>query len=314
MAGNAGDIVQPGDEEVPAVAVALHHGTHFVLALEGRQRGLHGKLAETAHGVLIQHLHHVHDLPGRANVPQTPARHRHALGKAIDSDDMVRRAGDGRRADALGAVIDDGTVHLVGQDEQFMVQRKVRYALGLLPGEDAAGGVVGIIDDQQPGAGRDHLFQRLPGNVIVLLKGQLHPHRHAPRRQHDRGVGDPAGVEDHDLLSLAGVNEGADRLIDGVFTAGRHQDIVRRADNTPVLPQHPGDALPQRADAPGFRVVSVSLGDSPDTGDPGAVRRVEIRLASRQGDDVLSGGPHGLCLFVDDQRRGRRDRTDGFIE
>ena len=129
--------------------------------------------------------------------------------------------------------------------------------------------------------------------MVILLEGQLHAHGHAARRRHDRRVGDPAGVQDHDLLPLAGVDEGADRLIDGIFAAGRHEDVVSRAINAPVLPQHPGDALPQRADAPGFRVVGVSLGDGPDSGDAGAVRRVKIRLACAKSHNVFP-----ICLHL----------------
>ena len=289
-------------------------GSIASFALQSLQCGLHREVAEATHGMLVQDLDHVHDLPGRTDIAQTPACHGRGLGKAIDGDHVICPADNGRWADVLGPVIDDGTVHLVGQDEQAVIQGKVHHAFGLLLREDTAGGVVGVVDDQQPGTGRDRLFQGFPGDTILLFKVQLHAHRHTARRRHNGCVGDPTGVQDHDLLPLTGVDERADGLVDGAFAAGRHQDMIRGAGNAPVLPQHPGDALPQRTDAPRFRIVGAPLGDGTDAAFSCTVRRIKVRFSSGQRDDMLSGSPHGLCPFINRHRRGRRYSADGLIK
>ena len=314
MAGDTRNGIQPSDKEVPAPAVAFHHSGHRILALKRLQRGLHRKVTEAAYGMLIQLLDRIHNFLRPTNIAQPPACHGGRLGKAIDGDHTIRRTGNGRRADALGSVIDNGTVHLVGQDEQIVLHSKIRYVPGLLQREDTAGGVVGIIDDEQPGTGRNRLFQCFPGNMIVLLKIQFHAYRHAACRRHDRCIGNPAGIQDHDLLSFAGIDEGTDGLIDGVFAAGGHQDILCGAGDAPVLPQHLCNAFPQRTDTAGFCIMGMSLGDRTDTGVSRTVRRIEVRLSGGQRDDMLPGSPHGFCPFVDRHRCRRRYGADGLIK
>ena len=83
-------------------------------------------------------------------VAQPPAGHRVRLGEPVEHDRPVREAGQRRDRDVL-AVVDDPAVDLVGEDGDLGVaQHELRDPLDVAAREDAAGGVRGRVDDQQP--------------------------------------------------------------------------------------------------------------------------------------------------------------------
>ena len=155
-----------------------------------------------------------------------PASHGEGFGHAVDDDGVIIRF-FGERSDAVvpSLSVDELFIDLVAEHVDVRVAQHERFEdVGLVLVEDTAGGVIGIVDDEQAGligAGR---LKRFGGDAVVLLIVELDLDGDAARGLHDRLIGHPRRVEHEHLVAL--VQDGLYGEIDGVLAAGGDEDAV----------------------------------------------------------------------------------------
>ena len=173
--------------------------------------------------------------------------------------------------------------------------------------EDAAGGVVGVVDDQQPGLVGAGILQGLGGDLVVLGVIQLHLHGDAAGGLDDGFIGDPGRVQDDGLVPL--IQQGLHGQVNGVFPAGGHQNAVLVPVDAVFLQQLFPDGGPELRQAGAHHVVGIPLGQAADGGHGDSVRGREVRFAAGQTDN-------GGILLLEFLRLGHqhhgRGRPHGF--
>ena len=118
--------------------------------------------------MLKQFARHSDALGRGRQVADTPPRHGDAFGKAVDRDDARRNVGAGGRADVLVPVVEDFLVHLVGQQHDVGVtEHEAAQDFRFGTRQHPAGGVVGIVDDEQARFARHLRFQSLFGDAVA---------------------------------------------------------------------------------------------------------------------------------------------------
>ena len=147
----------------------------------------------------------------------------------------------------------------------------------------AAGGVVGVGQNQQLGAGCDGVFQLFGPEAELVLRTGGNVHRHAAGEGGDRLVADEAGFRDDDLVPR--LHQRADGKVDGLAAAHRDQDLVLLA----VMQVKPAgqivaDLHPQLLHARVGGVAGAALLQGADGRVPHAPGRFEVRLAHAQRD------------------------------
>ena len=225
QAAHAGDSVERPGEQVAAIGVGLAHLLGFVLAVEGFDGALLQKAAHAGQAVLIQLIGRVEDRLGRGQIAHAPARHGHALGKAVHRGDAVADGGIAAHADAFDSVVDELFIDLVAEHVDVRVAQHERFEdVGLVLVEDTAGGVIGIVDDEQAGLVGAGRLKRFGGDAVVLLIVELDLDGDAARGLHDRLIGHPRRVEHEHLVAL--IQDGLYGEIDGVLAAGGDENAV----------------------------------------------------------------------------------------
>ena len=117
-------------------------------------------------------------------------------------------------------------VDLVRQDHHIGAAQHLGDGFQVFPLHHRAGGVVGVRQDQQLGAGGDGIFQLFGLETELVLRPGGNVHRHAAGEGCDGLVTDKAGFRDDDLVPR--LDHGADGHIDGLAAAHRDQHLVIR--------------------------------------------------------------------------------------
>ena len=103
-----------------------------------------------------------------------------------------------------------------------MAQQELLQGVGLRPAQGAPRGIVGVVDDEHLGPVCDMLLQLLQGDAVAVAVGEAHRHGPAAGGLDDGGIRDPGRLQIHDLIP--GIDEGADRQVDGELAAGGDHD------------------------------------------------------------------------------------------
>ena len=177
-------------------------------------------------------------------------------------------------------------VDLVVDDHDVRVLQHLRDGLVVRARHDAAGGVVGVGQDQRLGFRRDGGAQRLGGQLEGVLHVRGDGHAFSAREGDTGHVGDIAGVGHQHLV--AGLHQRADGQIDALAGAHRDQNLVLRVVlRAEALRLIAGDPLPQLQEAPVAGVVGVAGAQGID-GRVGVVPGgAEVRFAHAQGHHVV---------------------------
>jgi hypothetical protein len=184
--------------------------------------------------------------------------------------------------------VDEAAVDFITDDYEVVLYGQPGDLLQLVALDDGAGGVVRVAQQNDLGARRNGLRNRLGLDLEAVLDVCPHGHNHAAR-QHDIGlVSNVAGVG-HDHF-VAGIEQCAQRRINTLADAHGDHDLGARVILKPVAPLEVGrDGLTQLQCAVVGGVVGLTLLDGLDARLANVVRSDEIRLADAEGDDVLHG-------------------------
>ena len=185
------------------------------------------------------------------------------------------------------ALIKNLAVDLVGEHHQVTVSTQARDLAEVFFGNDAAGGVVGRIQNQQPGA------------VAKLICQRVQVQRKTALFRQPEGFGLSPQVLDHGLVDgEAGV--GVEHLVAGFqqsqqgeeqdgFGAWHHHYLLGRDPDAAAGGDLLGDGFPQLRVALGRAVVCPALLQGGLSGGHNVRLGGEVRLADFQVDNVTSG-------------------------
>ena len=113
---------------------------------------------------------------------------------------------------------------------------------------------------------------------------------------------------------VARLARGQDDVVAGMLAAARNDDLRRLVSEAVLAFEFVGDGLAQFRDAAAGRVFGEPGGERLGGGVLDELRRVEIRFARAEPDDVLARGLHGLGLGVNGERERRRQRRGAFVK
>ena len=303
--------IQAGNHVFAAAVVLLAHCLHLGHALEAGQR-LDGSILR--HGVgagghlALQAAHDLRNGRRRGRVADAPAGHRVGLGHAVDDDCLVvDRLAEGRDGRVLLAVIDELLVNLIGNHIEPARHGQLGDLAKLIAAEDRARRVARRVDQQHLRALGHKGCQIARLGDIVVLALRLHKHRHAARQADHLRIGNPARRGDDHLV--AGVEQRAQRRIDGELRAVGNDNLGRRIGQRIVAQQLVADRLPQRQRARRRGVLGQAHIQRLMRCGTDVLGRHKVRLTGAEGDDITAIGCHLLGLRVDRQGRGRGNRA-----
>ena len=185
-------------------------------------------------------------------------------------------------------------------------ERGQRLRLVLM--QDAAGGVIGVVDDDEPHLRRVVLLQQRLRQPVVVRRGQRDLYGFGTGGDDDGLIGYPCRLRQQDLVAM--VQHSLDRQINGHLAARRYQNTVSLCLDA-VLPQQLLlYLLPQLRDARAHHVMGVAPAQTGDGRLGHRRRRIKVRFAAGQGDigavallQLLRPLDHqqgtGRCHFVD---------------
>ena len=194
-------------------------------------------------------------------------------------------------------------VHVVGRDDDVGMSCEHRaecHQLGARVGR--TGRIAGAVEDQEPRARRDRGGELRRRDLETLLRARKYRNRRAVGEQHHVRVGHPVRRRDDHLV--ARVEQGAAEVEDRLLGAARDQDLVALVLEAIVAAELADDRVLQLVRAVDIRVTREAAADRRDAGLGDVRRRVEIRLAGTEADDVLALGLEA-CRARGDGERGR---------
>ena len=157
--------------------------------------------------------------------------------------------------------------------------------------------------------GRNRALEIVGLQLEAMLHRGLDRHRRAAGDRDHVGIAHPIGRRDDHLV--AGIDRREKRVEQDMLAAGA-DDRLRGFVVEPVLALELGrDRLAQRLDAGDGRIFRLAALDGGDGGALDIVRRVEIRLADRQRDDVAPGGFQFARFLRHRDGRGGLDPQQG---
>ena len=162
------------------------------------------------------------------------------------------------------------------------------YRLEVFELEDAAGRVLGRVEDHQPGAfGYQRAkFIAVEAEAVLLAKRQRY--RPGAGMGYHRLVGGKAGVGVDDLVARA--RESVDRIEEQGLGAGGYHDLVRAELEASKGSSLFGDGGAQLRQSLGWAVARMSVGEGSHGGLFDVIGGREIGLTDLEMDDLLAGG------------------------
>ncbi len=183
----------------------------------------------------------------------------------------------------------DVFVHVVGGDDDVRVlAQHLAQRLQVFQRVHRAGRIARAVDDDHPGLGRDRRFQLRRRQLESLRDVGLHDHRLALGDDHDIGIGHPVRCGDDHLI--AGIDGGQHQVEEALLAAAGHQDLLRGVVQPVVALELGDDGLLECGGAADGGVLGEALVDRRDGGILDVLRRIEVRFAGPQSDDVLALG------------------------
>ena len=117
----------------------------------------------------------------------------------------------------LLAAIGELGIDLIGQHQDIGIPQHFRNGFKILPLHNAAGGVVGIGEDQQLALGRNSCLECLGSEAEIVLEPGGNAYNLRSGQAGNGIIGYIAGLGDQDFI--AGIDHRADHHIDGLRTA-----------------------------------------------------------------------------------------------
>ena len=231
---HAGDPGQAaGAAHAQVVALIAPRGQVILGALEGGDPGhLHEGRNETG-GLFLDLEQGVQQVGLSHDAAQPPAGHGVGLGEGVAGEGAFRHAlqvGDG---DVAVGVVEEVLVGLVAEDEQVALPGQARHGGQFVLGVHAAGGVVGVVDDDELGARGDVLVQPVVADVVLLLLAEGHGDGDALGHLDLLAEADPGGLEHQHFI--AGLDVGVDGLVQAHLAAGGDQDVAVGVDGAGIV-------------------------------------------------------------------------------
>lgn len=235
---DAGDLLESFDERVAAGLVFLAHGVE-VLGADGVERSGRDLVdrggAQTAlaplHGVVVELR------IARDHAADACAAGAEALGHGVDDDDVVLITLELQQAHELLAAVDKLAVHLVADDEQIVLLGDVGHETELFLGEDGAGWVAGVREEDGAGVLVDARLDALTDGELVVLLRRCGDRADGRAGQRDkRAVVRVERLGDDDLITL--VEDAAERDLQRLAAAGGDEHLLvgdRRVDLAVVV-------------------------------------------------------------------------------
>ena len=294
------DRLQPFAQQRPALVVAGCHGRNAVAGSPQSGQGTAlGEAADIAGALALQGGSGLDHRGGSGQIPQPPTRHGPSLGEAVDREaalaQIVGHCSEAVVNLTLGQKI---FIDLIAHHQHpGMTTEQLSQGLQLSEAGDPPGGIPRSVEHQQPGSGRDGVFQL--GDIQPKTTGCTRGNDHAcgPRKGRHLGVAKPVGGWDQHLIT--GVEQHLEQVVDRLLAAiGDHHLIGARW--TAVFPRQLfGDGLPQLR-VTGSRAVT---GDAVGEGLPCRLRDelggVEVGFASTETADVATIVLQSLGLGTD---------------
>lgn len=196
----------------------------------------------------------------------------------------LAHAGQGRDALHARVVVGELGIDLVGDDDQVVLDRQRAELLDLRRRDDHARRVRRVDEAQDARVRREHLLDALGGEREAVLLVGRHGDDPAVGEFHRLMVGVVARRGDDDLV--AGVHQRQHRHEHRLLRARRDDDLVGGVGAAAFRRDRLGDRLAQLRHAERVGVVRGTLGQrlAPGLHDMG--RRVEVRIAAPERDDV----------------------------
>ena len=170
-----------------------------------------------------------------------------------------------------------------------MAHQHITKRLQLGPRIACPRGVRGRVEDEPFGFGRDRRLKLRRCQLEIMFNATLHRHRGAACQKHHIGVRHPIGRGDDHLI--AGVTGGHQGVVQNLLAAGANGDLVRRVFQTVFAFKLDADRLFQLGDTIHRGIARLALINRALGGDADVFRRVKIRLARAQTNDIAA-----LCL------------------
>ena len=206
-------------------------------------------------------------------------------------------------------IVQQVLVHIVGQNPDVRVRRQdvcQRFQLGL--GVGSPGRIRRRIEQEPLGLGRNGFGQNVRLELVAVLEPRLGEYRLAAPVLHDLGVGYPARRRDHNLV--AGVDRAHQRIEQHLLAAGPDGYLRGAIFQTVLACELLDDCSLELGDAIDVGVACLALAHGPDGRFHDIRRRIEIRLALAQGDDVAAGRFQLTRFRRHGNGRGRLDAAE----
>ena len=237
----------------------------------------------------LEHVHGEDQLLRPGAVADPPAGHAVGLRAAVQRQRPVVELGfDLRRRGEAEAVVDHVLVDVVGQHPDRRVpEQHVADPAHLRLGVGGAGRVGRRVEDHPLGAPGDRPVEVVRIELEAALGRTRHDHRLALAKQHDVRIGDPVGRRDDHLV--AGFDRGHQRVVDDLLAAAADRDLLRSVGQAVLAGELGADRLAQRRRAGDGGVLRLSPVDRRLRRLADVLRRIEVRLAGAEPDDVAPG-------------------------
>ena len=157
-------------------------------------------------------------------------------------------------------------------------------ALQLVARIGRAGRVRRRVEDDPLGPRRDRAFEVFRLELEAVLEFRRHDDRLAPVDRDHLRIAHPIGRGDDDLVAL--VHRDEEGVVEDLLAAGADDRVGRLVVEAVLAPEFCRDRLAQGRNAEHRRIFCLAALDRLDRRVLDVVRRVEIRLADRQRNDV----------------------------
>ena len=207
-----------------------------------------------------------------------------ALGEAVDHHGALIHIGEVGHGHVVLAVGELG-VNFVGDHHDIGAPQHIGNGLQIGAAHDAAGGVGGEGQHQHLGLGGDGRLELLGGETELVLRLQLHIHRHAARHLGEGAVAHERGHGHDDLV--AGIEQTAQGQVDGLAAAHGDQDLLGVVVvQVKAAAEIVGDLPPQLQHTGVGGVLGVAPLQGVDTRVPDVPGGDKVGLTDAQGDGV----------------------------
>ena len=285
-AGHPGYLIQAPHDGIPALAELGEHAIHFWRPRRERRgsRALDERRG-AGDGVGDELRDRLHERARKDPIPQAPAGHREGLAKPVEEDRALRHSFL-EHDRTVRAVVHELAIDFVGKHPEVALARVTGDLTDRLVRQHPARRVVGAVEDDHLRAIGHQVPQLVEVRLEVVALAERKGHATRTREIDHRGVDGKAGVRVDRFIARV---EQGEQCVEHDWLRARRDDDLRRIDGEAApRPQICGDRVAELDDTGGWRVVRLAPLERRDAGRDHRGRRVEVRLADLQMDDVAA--------------------------